>query len=161
MGFVRFLHVFVSLRIHPFGLKERSRWIFLDNAPFDRFSLVMYPSDHFSLKALFLRAVRRPPSASGLEGASVRLYFLVFPPVTMDFTRAGYVHSLPDAFRARVKWKDSGRLRECDGPRRPDEEAAKEDLESMRAAASGMSREDGCYRRPSVVGGTVALPFRD
>ena len=61
----------------------------------------------------------------------------------MDFTRAGYVHSLPDAFRARVKWKDSGRLRECDGPRRPTEEAAKEDLESMRAAASGMSREDG------------------
>ena len=28
-------------------------------------------------------------------------------------------------------------------PRRPDEAAAKEDLESMRAAASGMSREDG------------------
>ena len=46
----------------------------------------------------------------------------------MDFTRAGYVHSLPHAFRARVKWEDSGRLRECDGPRRPDEEAAKEDL---------------------------------
>ena len=28
---------------------------FLSNAPFDRFSLAMYPSDHFFLKALFLR----------------------------------------------------------------------------------------------------------
>ena len=61
----------------------------------------------------------------------------------MDFSRAGYVHSLPDAFRARAKWKDSGRPRECYGPRRPDEEAAKEDFESMRAAASGMGRDDG------------------
>ena len=63
--------------------------------------------------------------------------------LTMDFSRAGYVHSLPGAFRARAQWKDSGRPRECYGPRRPDEEAAKEDIESTRAAASGMSREDG------------------
>ena len=61
----------------------------------------------------------------------------------MDFSRAGYVHSLPDAFRARAKWKDGGRLRECDGPRRPDEETAQRDLESMRAAARGMGRGDG------------------
>ena len=33
--------------------------------------------------------------------------------------------------------------RHIHGPRRPDEAAAREDLESMRAAASGMSREDG------------------
>ena len=61
----------------------------------------------------------------------------------MDFSRAGYVHNLPGAFRARAQWKDGGRPRECYGPRRPDEEAAKDDLESMRAAASGMSREEG------------------
>ena len=61
----------------------------------------------------------------------------------MDFSRAGYVHSLPSAFRARAKWRDGGRLRECDGPRRTDEETAQRDLESMRAAASGMGREEG------------------
>ena len=61
----------------------------------------------------------------------------------MDFSRVGYVHSLPDAFRARAQWKDFGRPRECYGPRRPDEETAQRDLESMRAAASGMGREEG------------------
>ena len=34
-------------------------------------------------------------------------------------------------------------MRECDGPRRTDEETAQRDLESMRAAASGMGREQG------------------
>ena len=61
----------------------------------------------------------------------------------MDFSRVGHVHSLPDAFRARAQWKDSGHSRECYGPRRPDRQAAEEDLLSMRAAASGMGREDG------------------
>ena len=61
----------------------------------------------------------------------------------MDFSRAGYVQTLPCAFRARAQWNDGARPRECYGPRRPDEEAAKEDLESMRAAASGMGRDDG------------------
>ena len=45
--------------------------------------------------------------------------------------------------RAHVQWSDNGRNRNIRGPFRLDEEAAKEDLESMRAAASGMSREDG------------------
>ena len=79
----------------------------------------------------------------------------------MDFSRAGSVEALAGAFRARVQWRQDGHLRVGPGPRRPTREAAEEDLESMRAAASGMSREGGCYRRPSVVGGTVALPFRD
>ena len=61
----------------------------------------------------------------------------------MDFSRAGYVHSLPDAYRARAKWSDYGRPRECYGPRRPDEATAKLDLESMRTAASGMGRQEG------------------
>ena len=60
----------------------------------------------------------------------------------MDFSRAGSVLSLPGAFRARVQWND-GRPREFYGPRRPDEETAKRDLESMRAAARGMGRGDG------------------
>ena len=61
----------------------------------------------------------------------------------MDFSRAGSVHSLPDAFRARVQWKNYGRPREFYGPRRPDEEAAREDLQSMRSAACGKGREEG------------------
>ena len=107
---------------------------------------------------------------------------LVLTLLAMDFSRAGAVDSLAGAFRARLQWKQDGHLRVAPGPRRPTREAAEEDLESMRAAASGMSREDGfaavkaeadalkagkppkevgCYRRPSVARGTVALPFRD
>ena len=61
----------------------------------------------------------------------------------MDFSRAGAVQALSGAFRARVQWKQDGHRREGPGPRRPLREAAEEDLESMRAAASGRSREDG------------------
>ena len=61
----------------------------------------------------------------------------------MDFSRAGAVQALSGAFRARVQWKQDGHLCEGPGPRRPTRKAAEEDLESMRAAASGMSREDG------------------
>ena len=46
-------------------------------------------------------------------------------------------------FRARVRLSINGSCKLCPGPRRPDEEAAKEDLESMRAAANGMGREEG------------------
>ena len=63
--------------------------------------------------------------------------------LAMDFSRAGAVEALAGAFRARVQWKQDGGLREAPGPRRRTREAAEEDLESMRAAASGMSREDG------------------
>ena len=61
----------------------------------------------------------------------------------MDFSRVGFAQALSGAFRARVQWRQDGHLRVGPGPRRPTREAAEEDLESMRAAASGMSREDG------------------
>ena len=61
----------------------------------------------------------------------------------MDFSRAGAVQALSGAFRARVQWKQDGHLCEGPGPRRPQREAAEGDLESMRDAASGMSREEG------------------
>ena len=50
------LQRFLALAMYPFGLKERKKMHFLINAPFDQFSLTMYPSGHFFLKALFLRA---------------------------------------------------------------------------------------------------------
>ena len=61
----------------------------------------------------------------------------------MDFSSVGSVQPVDGGFRARVRLSINGSCKLCPGPRRPDEEAAKEDLESMRAAASGMSREDG------------------
>ena len=61
----------------------------------------------------------------------------------MDFSNAGTTELAGDAFRAHVQRNHKGAKRHIYGPRRPDEAAAKEDLESMRAAASGMSREDG------------------
>ena len=61
----------------------------------------------------------------------------------MDFSSVGSVQPVDGGFRARVRWSINGSCIICPGPRRPDEAAAKEDLESMRAATSGMSREDG------------------
>ena len=98
-----------------------SRHDFLSNAPFDRFSLAMYPSDPFFLKALFLRGPTAgsgrvwPISAQGCVGKE--------PVVTatlsaMDFSNRGAIER-------------SGKGSVTGGP------------------------------RPSVVGGTVALPLRD
>ena len=42
---------------------------FLSNAPFDRFSLAMYPSDPFFLKALFLRVPSAGFAGLWLKGA--------------------------------------------------------------------------------------------
>ena len=128
----------------------------------------------------------------------------------MDFTSCGALEVKGAVQRAHVQWSDNGAKRNIRGPFRTDQEVAQKDLESMRAAASGMRREDGFsameakaqqlregkapreqgsveefdggyradmrwyeggsqrhahgprrrYRRPSVVGGTVALPFR-
>ena len=62
----------------------------------------------------------------------------------MDFSSAGVTEQVDGAFRAHVQRSDKGSTgRHIYGPRRPDEAAAKEELESLRAAASGMSREDG------------------
>ena len=55
----------------------------------------------------------------------------------------GFVERDGNTFRARVQYKEQGVLQHIPGPWRPDEEAAKDDLASMRAAASGMGREDG------------------
>ena len=79
-------------------------------------------------------------SAQGYVGKAL---FRRFALLAMDFTRAGAVHAQSGAFRARVQWKQDGRRRGGPGPRRPTREAAEDDLESMRSAASGMGREDG------------------
>ena len=105
----------------------------------------MYPSDPFFLKALFLRG---PSVASGrLRAISAQRCVdkAPFPAITtpaMDFSRSGTTERVGASFRAHVQWNDKGK-QHAHGPNRPDEEAAKEDLESMRAAASGKSREDG------------------
>ena len=52
----------------------------------------------------------------------------------------GFIERAVDSFRARVQFKEEGTLRHIPGPWRPDEESANEDLESIRAAASGMGR---------------------
>ena len=64
------LQCFLPLAMYPFGLKERKKIDFLINAPFGRFSLAMYHSDHFFLKALFLRGLRQnsPRSSSRVYG---------------------------------------------------------------------------------------------
>ena len=55
----------------------------------------------------------------------------------------GFIDRDGTAFRAHVQFKEEGTLRHIPGPWRPDEEAAKGDLVSMRAAANGLGREDG------------------
>ena len=55
----------------------------------------------------------------------------------------GFIDRDGKTFRALVQYREEGAKRHIPGPWRPDEEAAKADLASMRAAASGMSREDG------------------
>ena len=61
----------------------------------------------------------------------------------MDFSNAGTTEPAGAGFRAHVTWYDKGANRNIYGPSRTDEDAAKDDLDAMRAAASGMSREDG------------------
>lgn len=80
--------------------------------------------------------------AQGCEDEGFSLYSLS---KAMDFSHAGATEPAGVAFRAHVTWYDKGakRNRNIYGPRRPDEEAAKDDLESMRTAARGMGREDG------------------
>ena len=62
----------------------------------------------------------------------------------MDFSRIGAVEADGATYCARAQPRCGGKKRQIiRGPYRPDQQAAQEDLESMRAAASGMSREDG------------------
>ena len=64
-NFKRVLQCFLPLAMYPFGLKGCKKINFLINAPFGRFSLAMYPSDRFFLKAERVRALRRGPAGSG------------------------------------------------------------------------------------------------
>ena len=53
----------------------------------------------------------------------------------------GFIQRDGNAFRARVQFRDENEKRDIPGPWRTDEEAAKDDLVAIRAAASGMGRE--------------------
>ena len=64
-NFKRVLQCLLPLAMYPFGLKGCKKIYFLINVPFWYFSLVMYPSDHFFLKALFLRGERQAPAGPG------------------------------------------------------------------------------------------------
>ena len=75
-NFKRVLQCFLPLAMYPFGLKGCKKINFLINAPFGRFSLAMYPSDRFFLKAERVRALWRGAAASGrvrrAKGTSLR-----------------------------------------------------------------------------------------
>ena len=53
----------------------------------------------------------------------------------MDFSNVGATERVGEAFRAHVNLRINGKQRNAHGPRRPHEEAAQLDFESMRAAA--------------------------
>ena len=85
---------------------------FLSNAPFDRFSLAIYPSDQNFLKASILRA----PSAAfgGVRAVSAQGYVAKEPfessnLLAMDFSRSGVTERVGVAFRAHVQWNDKGK----------------------------------------------------
>ena len=61
----------------------------------------------------------------------------------MDFSRVGAVEADGAAYCARAQPTFGGKRRQIRGPYRPDQQAAQVDLDSMRAAARGMSREHG------------------
>ena len=55
--------------------------------------------------------------------------------LAMDFSNAGTTEPAGAGFRAHVQRYDKGARSHIYGPNRKDKEAAKEDLENMRAAA--------------------------
>ena len=64
-NFKRVLQCFLPLAMYPFGLKGSKKMNFLIDTPFGGFSLAMYPSGHFFLKALFLRGARQGAARCG------------------------------------------------------------------------------------------------
>ena len=72
-NFKRVLQCFLPLAMYPFGLKGCKKINFLINAPFGRFSLAIYPSDHFFLKALFLRRTSGESGPFQLKGIWIRV----------------------------------------------------------------------------------------
>ena len=61
----------------------------------------------------------------------------------MDFAQTGATPRDGTAFSAHVQWSSNAGKRNIYGSRRPDEDSAKKDLQSMRTAVSGMGREEG------------------
>ena len=61
----------------------------------------------------------------------------------MDFSRIGVVEADGAAYCAHAQPRFGGKTCHIRGPFRTDQQAAQEDLDSMRAAANGMGREDG------------------
>ena len=61
----------------------------------------------------------------------------------MDFSRAGSTECVGMSFRAHVHWREQGLRRHTHGPRRSDKRTAQQDLDSMREAATGLSRAEG------------------
>ena len=82
--------------------------------------------------------------------------------LAMDFSQSGVTERIGVAFRAHVQWSDKGK-HHAHGPHRPDDEAAKEHLESMRAAASGYRRRRVTNRHVLAEGymdkTLVSIPF--
>ena len=94
-NFKRVLQCFLPLAMYPFGLKGCKKINFLINVPFGHFSLAIYPSDHFFLKALFLRG---PPAGSAplqLKGISIR----VLGPLGLDSELLG-----PPGLDSCLRW---------------------------------------------------------
>ena len=101
---------------------------FLSNAPFERFSLAMYPSDQNFLKASILRA----PSAGsgGMWSSSAQGYvdkesFMSVTLSAMDFSNRGAIERAGKASRVHVQWYDKGANRNIYGPCHPDEKNCK------------------------------------
>ena len=63
--------------------------------------------------------------------------------LAMGFSNAGATKPAGAGFRAHVTRYDKGSRRNIYGPNRKDQQAAREALESMRAAAIGMGRDEG------------------
>ena len=69
----RVLQCFLRLAMYPFGLKGCKNINFLINVPFGHFSLAIYPSDLFFLKALFLHGPRQSSAPLQLKGIAIRV----------------------------------------------------------------------------------------
>ena len=136
MCFFRFS---LTLSLYPVGLKE--------GVPLAMYPCVVLPypctlRTFFSSRYCFYPGVGGKRSLTA-QGYVTKGFFLTSPNRAMDFSNAGATERIGDAFRAHINWRVGGKQRNAYGPRRPDEDAAKDDLDAMRAVASGMSREDG------------------
>ena len=122
----RVLQCFPPLAMYPFGLKGCKKINFLINAPFGRFSLAMYPSDRFFLKAKRVRALRRRSAAFGgmRRGAACEGYItkdLILEPFRSFFAWGKYfpfatyllvvLNAFGLACQALLKWPQFQKIR--------------------------------------------------